>query len=69
MEEIFIIGGNHHNTLGVLRSLGYKGVKSNLILVTEATRPYTKFSKYIKNLFIVCNDKDAVTLLIKKKNH
>lgn len=67
MEEIFIIGGNHHNTLGVLRSLGYKGVKSNLILVTEATRPYTKFSKYIKNLFIVCNDKDAVTLLIKKK--
>ena len=23
-----IIGGNHHNTLGVIRALGYKGIKS-----------------------------------------
>lgn len=42
-----IIGGNHHNTLGVIRSLGYKGFNSLVILVTGEKTPYVSYSKYI----------------------
>ena len=46
-KKVIVIGGNHHNTLGVLRSLGEKGVFSELILVTSSKYPYVKYSKYI----------------------
>lgn len=35
MEEIYVIGGNHHNTLGVIRSLGYKGVPGGKVILYE----------------------------------
>ena len=44
-KKVIVIGGNHHNTLGVLRSLGEKGVFSELILVTSSKYPYVKYSK------------------------
>lgn len=69
MEEIFVIGGNHHNTLGVIRALGYKGIQSNLILVTESKRPYTKYSKYIKRLFVVGDDNEAIKVLLEQKKY
>ena len=31
-REVVVIGGNHHNTLSILRSLGEKGIKSLLIV-------------------------------------
>lgn len=45
--KVIVIGGNHHNTLGVLRSLGEKGLFPELILVTSCKRPYVKYSRYI----------------------
>lgn len=62
-ENIYVIGGNHHNTLGVIRSLGYRGIYSNLILVCENKRPYISFSKYIKEIYKVKTDKEAIDLL------
>ena len=47
-KEIIVIGGNHHNTLAILRSLGEKGVKSLLIVVSEDSKPYIGYSKYIQ---------------------
>ena len=50
-KKVIVIGGNHHNTLGVLRSLGEKGVFSELILVTSSKYPYVKYTYYLwKNL-------------------
>lgn len=45
-KEVIVIGGNHHNTLSVLRSLGEKGVLSLLIVVSHDTKPYVGYSKY-----------------------
>ena len=50
MNNAIVIGGNHHNTLGVLRSLGEKGILSVLILVDSSPEPYVKFSRYISSL-------------------
>ena len=33
-REVVVIGGNHHNTLSILRSLGEKGIKSLLIVLS-----------------------------------
>ena len=50
MKEIIVIGGNHHNTLAILRSLGEKGVKSLLIVVSKDPKPYIGYSKYIQEM-------------------
>lgn len=67
MEEVYIIGGDHHNTLGVIRSLGSEGVLSNVILVSAKKKTYVGFSKYIKNLTIVPSDEAAVKMLLNQK--
>lgn len=38
--DSIIIGGNHHNTLGVIRALGQKGIYSTVVLVTDEQDPY-----------------------------
>lgn len=57
--QIIVIGGNHHNTLAVLRSLGEKGVKSLLIVISNDPKPYVGYSKYIQ-LIKVINSEDEI---------
>lgn len=67
IEGIIVIGGNHHNTLGVIRSLGYKGIYSNLILVSDVVNPYVAKSKYINHYYQVSSDNEAIQLLVEIK--
>lgn len=47
-DRVIVFGGNHHNTLGVIRSLGQKGISTILILVDDDDRQsYVSKSKYI----------------------
>lgn len=57
---VVVVGGCHHNTLGVIRSLGYKGLKSILITITKHNKPYIAYSKYVSENFIVQNANDAL---------
>lgn len=59
-----IIGGNHHNTLGVIRALGYKGIHSILLLITDEFEPYVSYSKYIKKCVILKNQHMIVPWLL-----
>lgn len=63
MEEVYVIGGDHHNTLGVIRALGYKNINPVVIIVTNKTKPYISRSKYIKESFLVKTDELAVDFL------
>lgn len=65
MNTPIIIGGNHHNTLGVIRALGYRGIESIVILVTEDTDPYVAYSKYIQQCVIFKTKQEIVPFLIK----
>ena len=68
MNKIVIIGGDHHNTLGVLRSLGERGLQSDLILLTSATMTFVDASKYRSRLWKINNDDEILeTLLIHYK--
>ena len=48
-REIIVVGGNHHNTLGVIRGLGFGGVKPIVILhIGDENDPYVAHSCFIK---------------------
>ena len=57
--KAIVIGGNHYNTLGVIRSLGEMGVPVYLILISEKGG-YVSKSKYIVNSWYVDNSEDAI---------
>ena len=66
-NEIIIIGGNHYNTLGVIRSLGEKKVKSNLIITNNDRYAYIVKSKYVKKYDIVKEDETIIKKILIEK--
>lgn len=64
MNEIIVIGGNHHNTLGVIRSLGRKGLRTILVLVTSETKPFVSYSKYIKRTIQISGNEQITDVLL-----
>lgn len=62
--QFFVIGADHHNTLGVVRSLGDKGILSNLI-ICGADKSFVAKSKFAKSLYILPSTYGLTTLLQK----
>jgi len=72
VQSPIIIGGNHHNTLGVIRALGYKGIQSLVLLVTDENDPFVSFSKYILKCVLLKSKQEIVPYLLnyaKDKNN
>lgn len=67
MYKAIIIGGDHHNTLGVIRALGYKGIKPTVVLVTKAEKSYIGHSKYISTLIKVDSEEGAFDYLLENR--
>lgn len=67
--DSIIIGGNHHNTLGVIRALGLKGIYSTVVLVTDEQNPYVSYSKYIKTCVILKNKQKIAPWLVEHSKH
>lgn len=63
-NKILVIGGNHHNTLGVIRSLGYKGLKPDVLLISDIIKPYVSYSRYIEHLDIIQSETQITEYLI-----
>lgn len=58
---IIIIGGSHHNTLGVVRALGQKGLKQNIYLILDGnSQSFVAVSRYLKkrNIHIINGDSE-----------
>lgn len=67
-NKVIVIGGNHHNTLGLIRSLGRKGVNSSLILHNppEMKNAYVLKSKYLSDYDIVVDEGTMLQALRKR---
>lgn len=61
--DVFVIGGDHHNTLGVIRSLGYAGIRPFVVLSTNSKHPYVSYSKYIKEKWNFNSDDKVISFL------
>lgn len=62
-RKVIIIGDDHSNTLGVIRSLGENGIKPYLFVVSENGLSSVKKSKYIEKYWI-CKDEQEALLKI-----
>ena len=67
MNKVIVIGGDHHNTLGVIRSLGERGMQSDVILVaSDTTKTFVDASKYVARKWLIGNADEIVNLLLSK---
>lgn len=68
-NKVYVFGGNHHNTLGVIRSLGQKGISSVLLLVDDNTKRghYVGKSRYISERHLFSAYREGVEFLMKQK--
>lgn len=64
-HEIIVIGGNHHNTLGVLRALGRCGLSLHLILTARVKDPFVAKSKYAKTVELLHSHDDILPTLLR----
>lgn len=67
VNKVVVFGGSHHNTLGVIRSLGEKGLEPYLIVVSNEPSFVTR-SRYIKKWWLVHDEKDGIDILLKEFN-
>ena len=54
-NEVIIIGGNHHNMLGVIRAFGEKGKLVNIIITSKHKYCYIKKRSLINLLNFFLN--------------
>lgn len=67
-ERVVVIGGNHHNTLGLVRSLGRVGLSISLILEDYDKECYVLRSKYIKDYTLAKTEEEVVHTLLSQAN-
>lgn len=68
MNKVIVIGGDHHNILGVVRGLGERGICPDTILVTKSRLSFVDASKYIATNRYLPEEEIIDLLLSKYKN-
>ena len=58
-KDVLVVGGEHYNTLGLIRSLGERGIGINLVLTVKGKSHIAK-SKYIKNIWQTSIDEKSI---------
>ena len=64
-KKVIVVGGNHHNTLGVIRSLGRAGLAPFVILTSGNGDSFVLKSKYIQKSWVVKGSNEALDLVQK----
>lgn len=63
-HEVIVIGGNHHNTLGVLRALGRRSLMPHLLLTAKVENPYVAKCRYHQSLKVISNHDEILPALM-----
>ena len=67
-EDVIIIGGgNHHNTLGVVRALGERNISFELITFGSETKHYVSSSKYVSKHIAFIDPNHIIKYLLERK--
>lgn len=66
-NNVVLIGEDHHNGLGLVRSFGVNGIKPyGIIICKEQKCSYISYSKYWQKVFVVNDEIDAIDVLKKE---
>ena len=61
---VYVVGGDHHNGLGLGRILGLNGVKCNSIVIGDCKKSFLRKSKYISDCKVFPTEKAAYDYLL-----
>lgn len=64
MKKVLLLGSNHHNLLGVIRSLGRAGINPFVIMETLEKKPYVGYSKYIAKKWLVQREDEILPIML-----
>lgn len=64
MNKVLVIGADHHNTLGIIESLGQRGIKSYVLIVADVKTSFVLKSKYVVEGWICRYPKDVVEVML-----
>lgn len=62
-DNVIVLGGSHHNTLGVIRALGRMGVRSDIIICDEDSDSFVAKSSYVASCKYVRCEEQALMFL------
>ena len=65
LNKIIIVGGDHHNGLGLARILGINGCEVHCMVITDKNKSWIAKSKYVKESHLFKKEKDAFDYVIK----
>ena len=65
-NKVIVFGSSHHNTLGLVRSLGEAGISPYLVLVTKYKDSFVAKSKYLADVIFVNNSKEGLDVIVSK---
>ncbi|WP_417620211.1 ATP-grasp domain-containing protein [Oceanihabitans sediminis] len=63
-NKVVVIGGNHQNPLGVIVSLGRKGIKPYVIVLSDLKKSFVLKSKYIERGWICSKNEEVIKCLL-----
>ena len=67
-NKVLVIGGDHHNTLGVIESLGAKGISPYVLVITNTSWAYVLKSKYVADGWVCHDEKQTVECILRNFN-
>lgn len=65
--NIYVVGADHHNTLGVVKSLGEAGVNPIVLIITDGKHSFVLKSRSVKEGHIFNTNSDCVKFLLSNK--
>ncbi len=63
-NKVIVFGGSHHNTLGVIRSLGEKGIKTNVVICSSNKKSFVLKSKYLESGIILNTNDECYNYIV-----
>ena len=63
---VCVIGGNHHNMLGIIRMMGENNIKVNAIIINGDKNSFCIKSKYLSSYSLVAYDEKKIINEINK---
>lgn len=66
MQKIIIVGGDHHNTLALIRAFGQENFYVVVFVVSESHISFVVHSKYVDEYYILRNEEFVVSELLSK---
>lgn len=65
-NTVIVIGGSHHNMLGIIRALGMKGCKIIAIITNDKPYSFVSKSRFIEKSFLINQDEEQALKLLDK---